>query len=212
MKWFQKKQLTMLAQLFWVFFRIGPSTFGGGYAMMPSIEREVVDKKQWMEEKDLVDMVSLAGTAPGGVGVNAAAFVGFRKAGVSGAIAAVVGVTLPTFLIVIILSLFYLFFQDNPKVEAALKGVHSAVTALILLAAYRMAQTSVFDATTTSISIIALLVLLFGNISPLYVIVTGLLAGIILVKGKEWIGLKVRTEKAGMNKQKPELLYLEYYI
>src|SRR4051812_8766650 len=122
MKQTQKHKLMMLSQLFWAFFRIGPSTFGGGYAMMPSIEREVVVKKQWMEDKELADMMSLAGSAPGGVGVNAAAFVGFRKAGIAGAIAAVTGVTLPTLLIVIALSVFYLLFQDNPKVAAALKG------------------------------------------------------------------------------------------
>lgn len=206
------KKGNLLLQLFWAFFRIGPSTFGGGYAMMPAIEREIVEKKRWIDDKELADMVSLSGSAPGGVGVNAAAFVGYRKAGVAGAVAAVAGMTLPTFLIVIALSLFYMVFQDNPKVGAALKGVHGAVVALILMAAYRMAKTSVFDMATTFVSIVGFLLLFMADINPLYIILSGLLAGILLVKGKELIGLQVHMEKAGTNKLKHELVYPEYYI
>lgn len=203
----------LLFPLFWVFFRIGPSTFGGGYAMMPTIEREIVEKKRWIDERELAEMVALAGSAPGGVGVNAAAFVGFRKAGVAGAIAAVAGVTLPTFLIVLALSLFYLFFQDHPKAQAALQGVQGAVVALILFAAYRMARASVFDIATTFVSIVGFLLLFMMDINPLYIILSGLAAGIVLVKAKQWIGLKVRTERAaGPGKSKGELVYPEYYI
>ncbi|WP_310735487.1 chromate transporter [Cohnella herbarum] len=208
----KRKGHDLLLQLFWTFFRIGPSTFGGGYAMMPAIEREVIEKKQWIDDKELADMVSLSGSAPGGVGVNAAAFVGYRKAGIAGAVAAVAGVTLPTFLIVIALSLFYLYFQDNSKVEAALKGVHGAVVALILMAAFRMAKSSVFDVATTCVAIGAFLALFLLDINPLYIILSGLLAGTALVKGKELIGLRARTEKSGMNKSKHELVYPEYYI
>lgn len=206
----QKKYKWMIP-LFWAFFRIGPSTFGGGYAMMPAIEREIVVKKKWIDEKEFADMISLAGFAPGGVGVNAAAFVGFRKAGVAGAIAAVVGITLPTFLIVITLSLIYLLLQDNPKVEAALKGMHGAVIALILMAAYRMAKNSIIDITTTVISILAFLLLFMANINPLYILISGLLAGILLVKAKELSGMKVMTETV-KSRPKHELVYPEYYI
>ncbi|MFC5653686.1 chromate transporter [Paenibacillus solisilvae] len=206
-----KERLGILLQLLWVFFRIGPSTFGGGYAMMPVIEREIVERKKWFDKADMADMISLAGSAPGGVGVNAAAFVGFRKAGFLGAVAAVMGVTFPTFLIVIILSLFYLYLNDNPKIEAALKGIHGAVVALILMAAYRMFKTSVFDAATASVSIAALMVL-FANINPLYIIIFGLLGGIVLIQVKKLMGLKANTEKISSETQKPESVYLEYYI
>lgn len=179
--------------------------------MMPVIEREIVGRKKWIDKADMTDMISLAGSAPGGVGVNAAAFVGFRKAGFPGAVAAVMGVTFPTFLIVIILSLFYLYFNDNPKVEAALKGIHGAVVALILMAAYRMLKTSVFDAATAFVSIAALM-FLFANINPLYIIVCGLLGGIVLIQMKRLMGLKTNTEKTSSEAQKPEPVYLEYYI
>src|SRR5262249_55661867 len=155
----------LLPQLFWAFFRIGPSTFGGGYAMVPAIQREIVEKRQWIDVGELANMVSLSGSAPGGVGVNSAAYIGYRKAGLAGAVAAVVGMVMPTFLIVLGLSLFYLFFQDNPKVEAALKGIRGAVVALILLAAYRMTKASIFDASTASVAIGALLLLLLTGLN-----------------------------------------------
>ncbi|MBN2980401.1 chromate transporter [Cohnella algarum] len=207
-----KERLGMIGQLFWTFLRIGPATFGGGYAMMPLIEREVAHKKGWIEEKELADLVSLAGSAPGGVGVNAAAFVGYRKAGISGAIAAVAGIALPTFLIVLALSLAYVRFRDSEKVRAALTGVQGAVIALMLLAAYRMAKSSVFDVSTAVVSVAALTVLLATNLNPVYIVLAGLVVGILLVKGKERLGLNVKTEKNGPNGGKAELYYPEYYI
>ncbi|OME79495.1 chromate transporter [Paenibacillus sp. FSL A5-0031] len=199
-----------LNQLFWTFFKIGPSSFGGGFAMMPIIEREVVIKRQWFTEDEMADMLSMAGMAPGGVAVNAAAFVGYRKAGVIGAVAAIAGVTLPTFLIVIILSFVYLFLRDEPKVQAALRGIHAAVIALILMAAYRMAKVSVFDVSTTCVTTIALLSLLLLSINPLYVILLGLVVGLVIVKSKEWIGLEVRTERMDINAK--SLREPEYFI
>lgn len=202
----------ILQQLFWTFVKVGPSSFGGGYAMMPVIEREVVEKRRWFNETEMADMLSLAGTAPGGVGVNAAAFVGYRKAGFAGAAAAVVGITMPTFLIVVMLSFVYLLLKDYPKVEAALKGIHAAVVALILLAAYRMAKVSVFDIATMCVTAVALLLLLLIDINPMYVILLGMLIGVVVVKGKEWIGLEVRTEKKGSHHWPSPLLEPEYYI
>jgi Chromate transport protein ChrA len=207
-----KERLHILAQLFSVFVRIGPSTFGGGYAMMPVIEREVVEKRKWIAEKDLADIVSLAGSAPGGVGVNAAAFIGYRKAGIPGAAMAVVGVTLPTFIIVIVLSLFYLKFQDNPKLEAALKGVHGAVVALIVMAAYRMAKAAIFDKATAVLAALAVLTLLVFPVTPLIIVAAGIVMGIILIRAKEKIGLKADTEKTSSSHSDQELMYPEYYI
>lgn len=207
-----KEKLHIWVQLFWVFVRIGPSTFGGGYAMMPVIEREVVEKRKWIAERELADVVSLAGSAPGGVGINAAAFIGYRRAGIPGAAMAVIGVTLPTFIIVILLSLFYLKFQDNPKVEAALKGVHGAVVALIVMAAYRMAKAAIFDKTTVAMAALALITLLLLPVTPLLVVAVGIAAGICLVLVKEKAGMKAETEKPSSRHTSQELMYPEYYI
>ncbi|WP_435169004.1 chromate transporter [Paenibacillus glycanilyticus] len=205
-----KERLYFLAQLFWVFVRIGPSTFGGGYAMLPVIEREVVNKRNWIAEKELADVVSLAGSAPGGVGVNAAAFIGYRKAGIPGAAMAVIGVTLPTFIIIITLSLFYLKFQDNPKVVAALKGIHGAVVALIAMSAYRMAKAAIFDKTTLVMLVLALLILLALPLTPLFIVAAGVLVGIGMVRVKEKTGKQANTENPSSSSQ--ELMYPEYYI
>lgn len=202
----------LLLQLFWSFFKIGPSSFGGGYAMMPAIEREVVAKRGWFAEDEMADMLSLAGTAPGGVAVNAAAFAGYRKAGIAGSVAAVAGMTLPTFIIVVLLSLMFLTLKDNSKVQAALKGIRAAVVALILLAAYRMAKVSVFDAATGVATAAALLTLLIFGVNPLFVIVAGMIAGIFIIKGKEWMGLPIRTEKQRAGFTSNGALEPEYFI
>ncbi|WP_240647690.1 chromate transporter [Paenibacillus nanensis] len=200
-----------LGRLFWTFLKVGPSSFGGGYAMMPVIERECVEKRQWLKEEEMAEILSLASTAPGGVGVNTAAFVGYRKAGIWGAVAAIAGMTLPTFVIVIMLSLAYLTWRDEPKVAAALKGVHAAVIALILMAAYRMAKAAIFDVATTCVTVAALLLLIMTDINPFYVILLGAAVGIIVVKGKQWFGIEVSTERKGAATS-PQLLEPEYFI
>ncbi|WP_372339194.1 chromate transporter [Cohnella sp. WQ 127256] len=195
-----------------MFFRIGPSSFGGGYAMIPVIEREVVQKRKWLKQEEISDLVSVAGTAPGGVGVNSAVFIGYRKAGVAGACMAVLGITLPTFAIVYLLSVFYLYFENNHKIAAALKGIHGAIIALILLAAYKMAKTSLLDISTTVMAIAALGVLLFTSIHPIFIIAGGILFGILIVKVKELMRMKVRTVKETTQSTEQQLLFPEYYI
>src|SRR5690606_3195030 len=113
------QQLRMLLPLFWTFFRIGPATFGGGYAMISLIEHETVTKRNWIDEQEFSNLISIAGSAPGGVGVNAAAFIGYRLAGIGGAVVSIIGITLPTFLIVLGLSFLYISMDGNPKVAAA---------------------------------------------------------------------------------------------
>ncbi|ACX63055.1 Chromate transporter [Paenibacillus sp. Y412MC10] len=204
-----KEQITLLARLFWTFFRIGPSTFGGGYAMLPMIEREVVSKKKWVNEEEIGELISLAGSAPGGVGVNAAAMIGHRQAGMAGAVSAVLGVTCPTFIIVLLISTAAVFFRDQPKVEAALKGMHGAIIALIAVAAYRMARYAVFDATTTITALATVIVMLFTGVHPLYLIALSLLGGMAVIQIKIRLGLRADTEKKAAADSCPEL---EYYI
>ncbi|MCM3782724.1 chromate transporter [Neobacillus mesonae] len=180
--------------------------------MIPLIEQAVIDKKKWFTESELADMMSMAGSAPGGVGVNAAAFVGYRKAGIGGAAAAVIGITLPAFIIVVMMSLVYFFFKDEPKVEAALKGIRAAVIALILMAAYRMSKVSVFDKATRGVLIFTVGILLLVDIHPLYFIMFGLFVGFVIVRAKEKMGIKVRTEDLERPKGSSGQLEPEYYI
>lgn len=188
-------RLKVIRDIFWTFLKIGPATFGGGYAMLPIIEREVVIKRAWIPEKDISNLISIAGSAPGGIGVNASAFIGYRLAGILGAVVAVIGITLPTFLIALLLSLAFSYMQGNSKVEAALTGIHAAIIGLIAVAAYNMGKSAIFDKTTLFTSLSTLIILLSFPIHPLYVILVGLFIGIILVKVKEAVGIQVRLEK-----------------
>lgn len=207
-----KTRVSLLFQLFWAFLRIAPVTFGGGYAMIPMIEREITAKRKWISEAEMDDILSLAGSAPGGVGVNASAFIGYRLGGVFGAIAAIAGITIPTFIIVCLMSSGYSQFADHPKVDAAMKGIHGAVIALIMLAAYRMAKNAVFDKTTCATAIIVLVVLLVSGINPIYMIAIGLVIGIVLLQVKQMLGLQVRTERECLDYSNEEAKYPEYYI
>lgn len=207
-----KTRVSLLFQLFWVFLRIGPVTFGGGYAMIPMIQREISAKRKWIGEEEMDEILSLAGSAPGGVGVNAAVFIGYRLGGVFGAIAAIAGITIPTFIIVCLLSSVYSQLADQPKVDAAMKGIHGAVIALILVAAYRMAKNAVFDKTTAATAMIVLVVLLVSGINPIYMIAMGLVIGFVFIQVKQLLGIQVRTEKESLDYSDEESKYPEYYI
>jgi chromate transporter len=205
------RKMNLLWSIFCVFFKIGPSTFGGGYAMIATIEEEIVRKKGWMNEEEMGDMISVSGSAPGGVAVNSATFIGYRLGGVAGAVAAVTAITLPTFLIVFLLSGLRLLFKDNVKVEAALKGIHAAVAALIIVAAGKMWKASVLDAATFVLVAVSLALLLFTQIHPFYLIMGGLTAGVLVVLYKKKQGMSVVTEKV-RTEERRDLQFPEYYI
>jgi len=207
-----KPRMPMLLDLFWAFSRIGPATFGGGYAMIPLIERETVEKRRWLDEQEMSDMLSVAGSAPGGVGVNASAFIGYRLAGLPGAVAAILGITLPTFLIVLGLGLAYQLLDGQPKVEAAMQGIRGAILALILVSAYKMAKSSIFDKTTAAILVGTLALLTTTALNPLLIIASGLLGGMAFVAIKQLIGLRVLTEKERPAHAPGDPFQLEYYI
>ncbi|WP_037290122.1 chromate transporter [Saccharibacillus sacchari] len=204
-------ELRMLPQIFIAFLKIGPSTFGGGYAMMATIEKEVVERKGWMKTEEMGDMVSVAGSAPGGVAVNSAAFIGYRLGGVVGAIAAVSGITLPTLAIILLLGLTYSFFEDYVKVQAALKGIHAAVVALILVAAWKMARASLFDTLTYMLAAAALAVLLLTNLSSVWLILGGPVIGMAVMGIRRSRKLDVQTEPMSERSNK-EAMLPEYYI
>ncbi len=207
----QGANLKMLPQIFMAFLKIGPSTFGGGYAMIAIIEREIVEHRGWMDPEEMGDMVSIAGSAPGGVAVNSAAFIGYRLGGVMGALAAVIGITLPTTLIVLLLSLTYALFQDNVKVAAALKGVHAAVVALILVAGWKMARSALFDSITYFLCAAALALLLFTSIHSIWLILGGPAVGAAAIGIRRIKKLEIRTEPEKTHHEQ-EAMLPEYYI
>ena len=122
--------------------KIGAFTFGGGYAMIPLIQKEVCENKKWMNEKDISDIVAISESTPGPIAINAATFVGYKTSGFPGACIATLGVVLPSFLIISLISLVLTQFQDIRAVQYAFMGISAAVLALILKALWMMFRTT----------------------------------------------------------------------
>lgn len=121
-----------LHTIFLSFFKIGLFTFGGGYAMLPLIERELIAKRKWIEQKEFLDLLTLAQSVPGPIAVNTSVFVGYKVRGFGGAVAALLGAVLPSFVIILAIALFFADIRQNPVVDAAFKGMRPAVVALII--------------------------------------------------------------------------------
>ncbi|MEQ6377880.1 chromate transporter [Bacillaceae bacterium S4-13-56] len=191
----KKAKWKFIVQIFLSFLKIGPVTFGGGYAMIPMIEREVVNNKKWVQSKDVTEVFAIAESVPGAIAINSATFIGYRLAGVWGAIAAMFGILLPTFLIVVTLSILFLLVKDNPYIESAFVGIRAAIVALISFAAYKIGLTAVYDKTTLAIAAVTTIILLFLHIHPVIMIVSGIFTGIFSVQIKKWLGIATQLEK-----------------
>ncbi|OLS39993.1 chromate transporter [Bacillus sp. MRMR6] len=188
-----KEQWKKLFHIFWTFFKISPVTFGGGYAMIPLLEREIIEKKKWLSKEEVTDVFALSQTVPGAVAVNSATFIGHRIGGIKGAIAALIGVSLPTFIIVLGLGMSYFFIHDNPKLEAAFVSIRVTIVALIVYAAIQIAKTAIIDKTTFSIVLIGVPALFF--IHPVLAIFLGALSGIVVVYLKNKWGHKTSRKQ-----------------
>ena len=130
----------MFWKLFWTYIKIGTFTIGGGYAMLPLIEREVVDKHHWIDGQEFLDMIALAQAAPGLIAVNSAIFIGWKIYGWRGVVATVLGAVLPSFVIILLIAMVFRDIRENPTIEAIFKGVRPAVVALIAAAVIRMSK------------------------------------------------------------------------
>ena len=123
--------LRVCLSLFTTFFKIGAFTFGGGFAMIPLIEREMIDRRGWIARGDFLELLTLAQSAPGPIALNSAVFVGYKIAGYRGAFSAVAGVVLPSFVIILLIAIYFTDIRENRYVDAAFKGMRPAVIALI---------------------------------------------------------------------------------
>lgn len=203
----QGNERRQLAQLFWSFFKIGPVTFGGGYAMIPVFHKEVVERRGWLEEGEVADIFAIAQSTPGAIGVNAPIFVGYRVAGIRGALAALAGILLPTVLIVLMLCAAFLLVQGQPKLVAAFMGIRPVVVALIVYAGIRVSRTAVKDTATLVLAAGSLGVLWATGMNPVYVLVLGMCAGVGLAYLKlRLLGVDVLATPEG---QQP---YIEDYF
>jgi len=135
-------KLKKIWQLFLTFFKIGAFTFGGGYAMIPLIQREAVEKNGWVTDEDILEIIAIAESTPGPIAINSATFVGYRTAGVLGSAAATFGVVLPSFVIILAISAVLREFQSIAAVQYAFNGIRAGVLALLIKALINMYKKS----------------------------------------------------------------------
>ncbi|MCR2802702.1 chromate transporter [Paenibacillus soyae] len=209
-----KTEKGVLWTIFLTFLKIGPVTFGGGYAMIPVIEREVVEKRKWLETRDIADIFAVAESIPGAIGINSATFIGYRVAGIRGALAAMIGILLPTFCIILLLSLFFLQMKGHPKMEAAFISIRATIVALIAYAAIKIGKTALVDKTSAVLILLTVIVMYFGHsfIHPVLLIAGGAAAGIGIIMLKQKLGRKTpltkRTKRTKRTKQEPIFDYM----
>lgn len=175
----------MFWQLFWTYLKIGTFTLGGGYAMIPLIQREVVDRQGWIDEEEFLNMIALAQAAPGIIAINSAIFVGYRIYGWRGIAATVLGATLPSFFIILAIAIVFSDFKELPAVEAVFKGVRPAVVALIAAPLIKMAKTAKITWGTALVSIAAALLIWLGGVNPVVVILGTIVLTIAITYGKK---------------------------
>ncbi len=178
-------KLKKCLKLFWVFFKVGSFTFGGGLAMLPLIQREVVDKNKWIKEEEILDVFAISQSVPGVIAVNSSIFIGKSVSGISGSIAAVLGVVLPAFLSIIAALMVLKNLQGNIYVEKIFSGIRAASAALILLSAVKLGKSAVKGKTGYIIALISFTIIVVFNKSAALAVIIGSLAGYLVHFKKE---------------------------
>lgn len=175
-------QMKELFALYTAFFRIGGLTFGGGLTMLPMLKHELVEKKDWVTEEELLDYYAVGQCTPGIIAVNTATFVGYKKKGIIGGIFATLGMVSPSLIIVSILALFLDQWMSNVWVSHAVAGIKIVVCALMLNTVVTMAKKTIVSALCGGIAVIAFLLALFTPVPTVLIVVVAGIIGIVLYK------------------------------
>ncbi len=184
-------------QIFTCFAKIGAFTLGGGYAMIPIIQKEVVEKRRWIDDKDFLDIVAISQSAPGLLAVNISIFLGYKLKGTKGSITATLGSILPSFIIILLIAIFFTGYQDNPVVIKIFKGMRPAVVALIAVPVINMAKKAKLNTYTFALAIATTLLIVFLNVSPVYILLAvGLVfTAVTLINGIHRTGNNIKHMK-----------------
>ena len=195
------KKFKSLLNLFWTFFKIGLFTFGGGYAMVAVIEREIVEKRKYIGQEEFLDLIAIAESTPGPIAVNSATYIGYKLGGVLGSFFATLGVVLPSFIIIFIISFFYEKFLALEYVSYAFKGIQACVAFLIISAGIKMLKglkKNLFNVIIFISTLVLMLVIKIFDlpISSIYLILVGGLIGIII-----WLFARKKVNNKGEKDQ-----------
>ena len=171
-----------LLKLFFVFARIGGFTFGGGYAMLPMIQKEIVENKKWATDEEIMNYYAVGQCTPGVIAVNVATFIGYKLKGIWGAVWATLGVIAPSVAIITIIAAFISNFAHIPAVQHALAGINVIVSVLVLNAVINLWKKGVKNIFGIVLFALAFAVSVFLDISPLYTIIVSIVCGILYGK------------------------------
>ena len=171
--------------LFWTFCRIGGLTFGGGYAMLPMLEKEVVERHHWTTQEQLLDYFAIGQCTPGIIAVNTATFIGYNRRGVLGAVIATLGVVFPSFIIISLISAVLNNFAHIAMVQHAFSGIRVAVCGLILQAVIKLLKSSVKNAMGWILLAVTFLAVVLFDLSPVIVVIAAALTGLLAGRGRQ---------------------------
>lgn len=174
--------MNIYIDLFLTFFKIGICTFGGGYAMLPIIKREIVNKKKWAQEEEIMDYYAIGQCTPGVIAVNTATFIGYKKAKVLGAMFSTMGVVTPSIIIIIIIAAFIQKFAEYAVVQKALSGISVVVCALVLKSIIELCRKGIRDWLGIAVLIISFAANAFLGISPIIIVISAAALGIFADK------------------------------
>jgi len=172
--------MNIYLDLFLTFARVGVCTFGGGYAMLPILQREVVEKKGWATDEELTDYYAIGQCTPGIIAVNTATFIGQKKAGIPGGLMTTLGVVFPSIVIITVIAAFLQNFADHPYVIHAFNGIRSCVCVLILNAVLKLRKSSVIDTFSSAVFVSVFLISALFGVSPAILVVTCGILGLAL--------------------------------
>lgn len=170
-----KSEKSSPGRLFGSFFKVGALTFGGGYAMIPVIRHQIVERRGWLTDDEFVELLALAQVSPGPISINTAVFVGHKVGGTTGAVTAVLGTILPAFTIILLIAAFFRDYSRYPLVESAFRGMRPAVVALILAPVFNLLRGMRYPAIAAAIVAAAAVALL--GVSPVWFLVAGAVGG-----------------------------------
>ena len=168
-----------LWEAFKTFFKIGIVTLGGGYAMIPLIEEEVVNRHRWATRDEMLDLIAIAQSCPGVFAINISIFIGYKLRKVRGAIATALGTALPSFLIILLIATFFQQFKENRIVEAIFRGIRPAVVALIAVPTFNLAKSARLNKFTIWIPIVSALLIWLLGVSPIWIIIVAGVGGFL---------------------------------
>ena len=162
---------------FKTFFKIGAFTLGGGYAMIPIIEEEVVNKHKWATREEMLDLIAVAQSCPGVFAINISTFIGYKLRGKRGALCTTLGTALPSFIIILIIALFFHRFMDVPWMAAMFRGIRPAVVALIAAPTFTLAKNAKIGLSNCWIPIAAAMLIFAMGVNPIYILIAAGLGG-----------------------------------